>query len=85
MPERYEFVLPDGRSFDSEKSPEEIRRIYPDARITAVVTLDEQDAFVSRDAFKGKQPKAAEAPAEDAAEATTTTTTTPAPAKAKSK
>ena len=85
MPERYEFVLPDGRSFDSEKSPEEIRRLYPDARITAVVTLDEQDAFVSRDAFKGKQPKAAEAPAEDAAEATTTTTTTPAPAKAKSK
>lgn len=85
MPERYEFVLPDGRSFDSEKSPEEIRRIYPDARITAVVTLDEKDAFVSRDAFRGKQPKAAEAPAEDAVDATTTTTTTPAPAKAKSK
>lgn len=85
MPERYEFTLPDGRSFDSEKSPEEIRRIYPEARITAVVTLDEQDAFVSREAFKGRQPKAAEAPAEDAAESTTTTTTTPAPAKAKSK
>ena len=85
MPERYEFTLPDGRSFDSEKSPEEIRRIYPDARITAVVTLDEQDAFVSREAFKGKQPKAAEASAEDAADATTTTTTTPAPAKGKSK
>ena len=86
MAERYEFTLPDGRSFDSDKSPEEIRRLYPEARITAVVTLDEQDAFVSRDAFKGKQPKAAEAPADDAAvDATTTTTTTPVPAKAKSK
>lgn len=85
MPERYEFTLPDGRSFDSEKSPEEIRRIYPDARITAVVTLDEQDAFVSREAFTGKQPKAVDAPADEAVDATTTTTTTPAPAKAKSK
>lgn len=84
MAERYEFALPDGRAFGSDKSPEEIRRIYPEARITAVVTLDDEGQFVSREAFKGKQPKAAEAPAEDA-DATTTTTTTPAPAKAKSK
>lgn len=83
MAERYEFTLPDGRSFDSDKSPEEIRRIYPDARITAVVTLDDEGQFVSREAFKGKQPKAAEASADDAD--ATTTTTTPAPAKAKSK
>ena len=84
MAERYEFTLPDGRSFDSDKSPEEIRRIYPDARITAVVTLDDEGQFVSREAFKGKQPKAAEASA-DETDATTTTTTTPVPAKAKSK
>ena len=84
MAERYEFTLPDGRSFDSDKSPEEIRRIYPDARITAVVTLDDEGQFVSRAPYTAKQPKAAEAPAEEA-DATTTTTTTPAPAKAKSK
>lgn len=84
MAERYEFALPDGRAFGSDKTPEEIRQLYPEARITAVVTLDDEGQFVSREAFKGKQPKAAEAPAEDA-DATTTTTTTPAPAKGKSK
>lgn len=81
MPERYEFSLPDGRSFGSDKTPEEIRQVYPEARIMTVVHLDDNGEFVSREPYKGKQPKAV-APAADM---TTTTTTTPAPAKAKSK
>lgn len=79
MAERYEFALPDGRAFGSDKTPAEIRQLYPEARITAVVTLDDNGEFVSREAYKGKQPKAAPAPVED----TPTTTTTKAPAKPK--
>lgn len=80
MAERYEFALPDGRAFGSDKTPEEIRQLYPDARITAVVTLDDNGEFASRAPYTAKQPKA-----KAADEPTTTTTTTPAPAKGKSK
>jgi len=76
MAERYEFALPDGRAFGSDKTPEEIRQLYPEARIMTVVNLDDNGEFVSREPYKGKQPKAA-APVED----TPTTTTTKAPAK----